>query len=248
MCEVPVDGDAGQRYFICPTGYAERPVPVSEDEVSSYRFDFPAFRTEFATDNGLTPCSDDLDLGQAFHPVAMGRMGGKSALAIYTANLNEKEAPTVLPALKGRLQCDSLIVLTPRSKSLDKTLADTLSVEDIAFVTLDELFARRTFELDLADYCHLRNDLGNVSFPDEVERRADEWERLEVADAKSGLSDAERPFFGKEGNTWRVEFGGISTPGLADRDGMLYIARLLQTPNLPVDVLDLWVLAHPGDS
>ncbi|HUU01900.1 MAG TPA: hypothetical protein VM425_10690, partial [Myxococcota bacterium] len=47
---------------------------------------------------------------------------------------------------------------------------------------------------------------------------------------------------------WRVEFGGISTPGLADRDGMLYIARLLQTPNLPVDVLDLWVLAHPGDS
>jgi len=54
--------------------------------------------------------------------------------------------------------------------------------------------------------------------------------------------------FCKEGDTWRVTFGGISKPGLANIDGMLYIARLLQTPNVPVDVLDLWVLAHPANA
>ncbi|HUS58879.1 MAG TPA: hypothetical protein VM141_09525 [Planctomycetota bacterium] len=79
---------------------------------------------------------------------------------------------------------------------------------------------------------------------------ADEGEK--AAEAADALVERKRSMdensFCKEGDTWRVTFGGKSTPGLADRDGMIYIACLLRTPDRRVDVDDLWVLTHPGDA
>jgi len=149
-CELPLETEGDQRFFVCPTGYIERPVPVPEDDVPVYQFDFSAFCQDFAKQNGLKSWADDGILGWSLYRVARGRRVNKRVAAIYTLRLGADEAAMMLPALKSRLQCDRLIVITPLLQNLDKAI-NALAVQDIGLVALDDLFARQTFDLDLAE-------------------------------------------------------------------------------------------------
>jgi len=149
-CELPLETEGDQRFFVCPTGYIERPVPVPEDDVPVYQFDFSAFCQDFAKQNGLKSWADDGILGRSLYRVARGRRVNKRVAAIYTLRLGADEAAMMLPALKSRLQCDRLIVITPLLQNLDKAI-NALAVQDIGLVALDDLFARQTFDLDLAE-------------------------------------------------------------------------------------------------
>lgn len=147
-CEVLVEVDGEQRFFVCPTGYIERPVPVSEDDVNVYRFGFSAFCRDFAKQNGLKSWTGDGILERTFYRVARGRRAGKVVAAVYALMLVPREATTTLPAFKSSIRCDELIVIVPLIKDLDKTITDTLGDQGIHVVALDDMFGRLTLDLD----------------------------------------------------------------------------------------------------
>jgi len=146
-----VQAEGEQRFFVCPTGYVERPIPVSEDEVCVRRFDFPAFRTAFAKENGLKPWADDKGLAQKFHSVAKGRRAGKRVAALYALNLDAVDAPSTLRAMKNRLQCDRLVVLAPQADDVKKELADALAAEEICLLRLGDLLSKETLDIDVVE-------------------------------------------------------------------------------------------------
>ena len=147
-CEVPVEEEDGERFFVCPTGYIERRVPVSEDDVSVYRFDFRNFCQDFAKQNGLKRWPDDGDSSRALYRVARGRRAGKVVAAVYALMLVPREATTTLPAFKSSIRCDELIVIAPFTGALDKTITDTLANQGIRVVAIDDMFGRLTLDLD----------------------------------------------------------------------------------------------------
>lgn len=151
-CEVVVQADErGGRFFICPTGYLERPVPVSEEDVASYAFDYATFARYFAKDNGLRAWTDrDLSAG-GFHGLARGRMTGKRVVAVYTSGLQMGDALVTLAVLKKCLKCEKLIVVVPETDGSDKTVVDALASDDIRLVSLGDLLAERTFDLQLIE-------------------------------------------------------------------------------------------------
>jgi len=150
-CEVPVEADASQRFFICPTGYFERPVLVSEEDVCVYRFEFAAFRAAFAKQNGLRPWSDVDALRQPFYSLARGLRGNRHVAAIYALRLDARNARITLTTVKDHLKCDGLIVLSPCVGHYDKALAKALTEDGIAVVPLGSLLARQAFHVDMPD-------------------------------------------------------------------------------------------------
>lgn len=150
-CELPIEVEGEQRFFVCPTGYVERPGLVSADDVPVYRFDFSAFCAAFANKNGLRQWGGDKDLGRAFHPVAKGQRVGKRVVALYALALDARDVSSTLSALKSRLQCDKLVVVTAQSDHVQKELADALAANGICLVRLGDLLGKQTFDIDLAE-------------------------------------------------------------------------------------------------
>ena len=151
-CEVVVQTDeGGERFFICPTGYLERPVPVSEEDVASYAFDYATFARHFAKDNGLKAWTDRGPSSSTFRPLARGRKTGKRVVAVYTSGLQTGDALVTLSVLKKRLKCEKLIVVAPESDDVDKTVVDALAADDIRLASLDGLLAEQSFDLQLAE-------------------------------------------------------------------------------------------------
>lgn len=150
-CEVPVQADGNDRFIVCPTGYVERRIPVSDDELTARRFDFAAFRAGFAKENGLRVWADDRGVGPDFHTVAHGRRAGKRIIAIYTLRLDCAGTAAMLHALKDQLRCDRLVVLTPQPDHCSKETLAALATGEIRVVALGDLLGQRTFDIDVAE-------------------------------------------------------------------------------------------------
>lgn len=150
-CELPIETNGEQRFFICPTGYVERPVSVSEGEVGVYRFDFSAFCQHLVKQNALTSWTDHDVLGPSCYPIARGRRASKRVAVVYILRLDANETATTLPALKSRIQCDKLIAIAPVTENLGKLDIDALAAHDVSLVSLAEFFAKQTFDLTLAE-------------------------------------------------------------------------------------------------
>ena len=146
-----MEAEEGRRFCVCPTGYVERPIPVSEDEVAVRRFDFSAFCAAFAKENRLKRWGDAGDLGRAVHPLAKGRRVNQRIVVLYALALDAKDAPSILVALKSRLPCDKLVVVTPQSDPLRKERVDALADSGICLVRLGDLLSRQTLDIGLAE-------------------------------------------------------------------------------------------------
>jgi len=150
-CEVPVDGEAGERYFICPTGYMERPVPVTEDEVTVYRFNYTAFCDNFAKANGLRIWKERKSRARGVYSLANGKVLNRKIAAIYLRCIEVEEVNVLLPLLKGQIGCEKLIVMTPRTDEIDMSVREALISGNILVVSLSDLLGKRSFALQLGE-------------------------------------------------------------------------------------------------
>lgn len=72
-------------------------------------------------------------------------------------------------------------------------------------------------------------------------------ERAQAAVAAASIGRPEGSIFRREGQRWRVVYGGQQI-SLNHSDGATYIAYLLEHPNTPLHVRELYAIAHPSDS
>ena len=78
-------------------------------------------------------------------------MTGKRVVAVYASGLQMGDALVTLAVLKKRLKCEKLIVVAPETDGSDKTVVDALASDDIRLVSLGDLLAERTFDLQLIE-------------------------------------------------------------------------------------------------
>ncbi len=147
-CEVEVQAENDRRFFICPTGFIERPVSVTEDDVSCYRFDFASLCACIVRENNLKSWDDRSNIGQPFSSVANGRKLNLTVAVIYGPYLASNVVLSVLATQKARIGCDVLIVLTAKVDQ-NKALDGVLAAEGIILATLAELLNRRSFNFNL---------------------------------------------------------------------------------------------------
>jgi len=149
-CEVPIEADDEKRFFVCPTGYIERPVAVSEDEAASYRFDYDVLSKHIADENHLHASVGVQDIGHGARLLAQGQSEGTHTSVVLVPRPAFSRATRELPLLKEHLKCDKLIMLAPGPQRATDATVDFLVNRNIHFSYLDALLAKQTFNMSVS--------------------------------------------------------------------------------------------------
>ncbi len=145
-------------------------------------------------------------------------IGGARTDVLLARGLRWPDGNKIIREARGRRRSHSAVLLVPTSSSL----ADSFEV------------------VPLVDVLSLCGDGLSV----DVSAIRNAAERAQEASALASLGRQEGNVFRREGQQWCVVYGGKRI-SLNHSDGATYIAYLLEHPNTPVHVRELYAIAHP---